>query len=790
MNKLEIYLFTLLAGISLPLCTYAQRTVAYDLYVGDTLVNYTGKPAKALCINGSIPAPALYFTEGDTAVIRVHNRLDTPTSIHWHGVLVPQEQDGVPYLTSAPVMPGTTHEYRFPVVQNGTYWYHSHAGLQEQEGLYGAFIVRKRPDAPDLREHDILPDYTLVLSDWTNEKAAQVNRRLHVGSDWYSIRKGSVQSYWEAIRRHAFKTKLVNEWKRMTAMDVSDVYYPCFLANGERDTYIAPFKAGQKVRLRIINGASSTYFWLRYAGGKITVVASDGKDVEPVEADRMIIAVSETYDVVLTVPEDNRRYQFMATAEDRSGSASLFLGYGRVVELEPLPPLDYFAGMKMMNKMMKMNGDMDSGGMKMTLQKMDMNEAMYPELAGRTTGGMQAMDMHGNGSMHGTMQSDRPDTGAKGGAMHQSAACPQPANGRGINRNESTMHGHSMSGGTDSAATVTTLNYAMLRSPVETSLPGGVPMKELRFELTGNMERYVWSLDNKTLSEADKIPVKEGENVRIILYNNTMMRHPMHLHGHFFRLKNGHGAYDPLKFTVDLMPMETDTIEFNADVKSRGNWYFHCHVLYHMMSGMGRIFRYDDSPPNPQLPCPKAAMRKVYRPDRRYYFTARNDFATNGNIGSLELGSTRWSFQGEWQIGYKDIRGYEAEARFGRYFGKKQWLFPYVGIDWRYRKGERHEKNLFGQRYKKDRRLAGNFGIRYTLPLLFILDGRVDTRGKVLFQLERDDIPLSSRLRMNLMANTDKEYTVGLRYILTPYVGVGVNYDSELKFGGGITLTY
>lgn len=721
-----------------------------------------------MCINGSIPAPALYFTEGDTAVIRVHNRLDRLTSIHWHGVLVPQEQDGVPYLTSAPVMPGTTHEYRFPVIQNGTYWYHSHAGLQEQEGLYGAFIVRKRPGAPDLRAHDTLPDYTLVLSDWTNEKAAQVNRRLHVGSDWYSIRKGSVQSYLDAIRHHAFKTKLVNEWKRMTAMDVSDVYYPCFLANGERDTYLAPFEAGQQVRLRIINGASSTYFWLRYAGGKITVVANDGKDVEPVEVDRMIIAVSETYDVVLTVPEDNRQYQFMATAEDRSGSASLFLGYGRVVELEPLPPLRYFAGMEMMNKMMKMNGDMDSGGMQMTLQKMDMNEAMYPELAGQTTGGMHSMKGHGNGGMHGTMQGAMPDMNGRAGAMP----------------------GHPMPGGADTAQVVTTLNYAMLRSPVETSLPDSVPLKELRFELTGNMERYVWSLDNKTLSEADKILIKEGENVRIILYNNTMMRHPMHLHGHFFRLKTGHGAYDPLKFTVDLLPMETDTIEFNADVKSRGNWFFHCHVLYHMMSGMGRIFRYNDSPPNPQLPCPEAAMRQVYRPDRRYYFTARNDFATNGNIGSLEWGGTRWSFQGEWQIGYKDKRGYEAEARFGRYFGKKQWWYPYIGIDWRYRKGERHEKNLFGQRYKKDRRLAGNFGVRYTLPLLFILDGRVDTRGKVLFQLERDDIPLSSRLRMNLMANTDKEYTVGLRYILTPYAGVGLNYDNELKFGAGITVTY
>lgn len=748
MDRIKKCVFYLVCFL-LPGIVSAQKTVEYDLYVKDTLVNYTGKIKKALAINGQIPAPVLYFTEGDTAVMRVHNLLDEPTSIHWHGLLVPNEQDGVPYLTTAPVMPGATHVYKFPVRQNGTYWYHSHAGLQEQKGLYGAFIVRKRADAPGLRMHDTIPDYTLVLSDWTDDKASQVNRRLHVGSDWFSIRKGSVQSYWEAIRYKAFKTKLANEWKRMTAMDVSDVYYNAFLANGERNAFLSPFRTGEKIRIRLVNGSASTYFWLRYAGGKITVVANDGKEVEPVEVDRMMIAVSETYDIVLTVPADNLRYQLEATAEDRSGSTSLWLGYGCMVELPPLPPLNYFAGMKMMNKMMKMNGDMDNMGMKMTLQKMDMNEVMYPEVAT----GMQ--DSMASGGMT--------DAHAHGG-MHMGADTAQ--------------------------ASIKTLNYGMLKSTVKTDLPDSVPVKELRFDLTGNMERYVWSLDNKTLSEADKILIKEGENVRVILYNNTMMRHPMHLHGHFFRLKNGHGDYDPLKFTLDLMPMETDTIEFTADEHSRGNWYFHCHVLYHMMSGMGRIFRYEDSPPNPQLPDPRKAMREVYKPDRKYYFTIQNDFATNGNMGKLEVSNTRWGLQGEWQLGYKDRRGYEAEARFGRYFGKKQWIFPYIGLDWSYRKGERGEKNLFGQRYKKDNRLAGSLGIRYTLPLLFVLDGRVGTDGKVRLQLERDDIPLSSRLRMQLMANTDKEYSAGLRFILTPYVGVSLNYSSELKFGGGITLTY
>ena len=244
------------------------KTVEYDLYVRNAPVNFTGVTRPAMTINGSIPGPVLYFTEGDTAVIRVHNLMDTETSFHWHGLLVPNDQDGVPYLTSAPVKPHTTHTYTFPIIQNGTYWYHSHSGLQEQSGLYGAFVVRKRPGDPARRPEDALPEYTLVLSDWTNENPQEVNRKLHTGSDWFSIRKGSVQSYWEALRAGYLGTKLTSEWKRMNAMDVSDVYYERFLLNGSPQASLPRLKGGDRLRLRIVNGASSTYFWLRYAGGK------------------------------------------------------------------------------------------------------------------------------------------------------------------------------------------------------------------------------------------------------------------------------------------------------------------------------------------------------------------------------------------------------------------------------------------------------------------------------------------------------------------------------------------
>lgn len=722
------------------------KTVEYDLYVRNTPVNFTGVTRPAMSINGSIPGPTLYFTEGDTAVIRVHNLMDTETSFHWHGLLVPNDQDGVPYLTSAPVKPHTTHTYTFPIIQNGTYWYHSHSGLQEQSGLYGAFVIRKRPGAPTRRTEDSLPEYTLVLSDWTNENPEEVNRKLHTGSDWFSIRKGSVQSYWEALRSGYLGTKLTSEWKRMNAMDVSDVYYERFLLNGSPQAVLPRLKAGDRIRLRIVNGASSTYFWLRYAGGRIRVTASDGKDVVPVDVDRMMIAVSETYDVILTVPESGKAFEFQATAEDISGSSSLWLGKGEKQALRPFPKLNYFKSMKRMNGMMTMGGNM---------KKMDM-------------GSMHHMD-HGMSRVH----------MAHAGGMRMMDMSGKPPHGK-------KNHAEEMQEDDGQV----TLTYAMLKSPEKTNLPSGVPVKELHFTLTGNMTRYVWSINGKTLSEADRIMIKEGENVRVILTNNTMMRHPMHLHGHFFRLVNQQGDYSPLKFTVDIQPMATQVIEFNAAEKTRGSWFFHCHILYHMMSGMGRIFTYEDSPPNPQLPHPLRALQHVYDMDRKWYLTVNNDVASNGNMGDLEFGGTRWSVQAEWQIGYKDTRGYEAEARLGRYIGEKQWFYPYVGIDWSYRKGEAGERNMFRQTTRRNRELEGTLGARYTLPLLLIADGRIDTDGKVRFQLERDDIPLTSRLRLSFSLNTDRDYSVGLHYILTPHLSISTNYDNNLRWGAGLMLTY
>ena len=751
--KLLLLLVMLTAG-----SLHAQKVVRYDLYVKDTLVNYAGKEKRAIAVNGQIPMPTLTFTEGDIAEIVVHNQLKESTSLHWHGVFLPNKEDGVPYLTQEPIAPGAVYTYRFPIIQNGTHWYHSHSGLQEQIGMYGNFVMKKREDDKTFRKGiDDLPTVPIILSEWTNLNPDNIDRMLHNANDWAAIKKGATQSYVEAIREGHFKTKLKNEWKRMLAMDVSDVYYDKILINGANSTDLKSFdgkklKAGDKVRLRISNGGASSYFWLRYAGGKMTVVASDGNDVEPIEVDRLIIAVSETYDVVVTIPEDGLSYEFLATTEDRTQSASYFIGNGVKQLISPLPRLKYFEGMKMMNDMMKMNGDLDDMGMNMSLNQMDMNVVMYPEITGdaKQKDAKQKTDH----SQHGMNMDNAPNR---------------------YNAN--------------ALADIVTLNYAMLKSPYNTVLPKEAPVKELKFTLTGNMNRYVWSMDNKILSETDKIPVKKGEVLRITIYNNSMMRHPMHLHGFDFRIINGKGENAPLKNVMDIMPMETNTIEFLAN--EEGDWFFHCHILYHMMAGMNRVFAVGDYE-NPYLPDKAKAYKMLQRESNMPHFMAQNDFATNGNDGEAMFQNARWSLGTEWRLGYNDMHGYEVETHLGRFIGKMQWFMPFIGFDWRYRRmGEdEHEKNIFGQKNKKDSRSAVSLGFVYTLPMLVNFQAEVYHDGIARLQLMREDIPISKRLRAGFMANTDLEYMVDLRYVLNKNMGVRTHYDSDMGFGVGFVLNY
>ena len=679
---------------------HAQNVVRYDLTIDHKMVNYSGKKVHAVAVNGQIPGPTLEFTEGDIAEIHVKNNLHELSSVHWHGILLPNEQDGVPFLTTTPIQPMGTHVFRFPIKQSGTYWYHSHSNLQEQKGLYGALIIKKRDEPP-------MPSYTVLFSDWTDEHPHEVMRMLKNANDWFAIKKDAVQSYGEALKAGAFKAKFRQEWQRMNAMDVSDVYYDAFLANGKKEDSAPQFKAGDKVRLRIINGSASTYFWVQFAAGQLSVVATDGIDVVPVNVDRMIIGIAETYDVIVTIPED-KSFELRATAEDRTKATSVWLGSGEKIAAPVLPKLKLFEGMKMMN-------DMGKHKMEMSYQQMDMNEVMFPEVV--------------------------PDP-AKPGELPP-----------------------------------VTLNYAMLKSPVKTDFAPEKPLREMKFRLTGNMNRYMWSMDDKPLSRSDKILIKKGETVRITIYNDTMMRHPMHLHGHFFRVLNGQGEYSPLKNVLDILPMETDFIEFDANEEK--DWFFHCHVLYHMMAGMGRVFSYADSPPNTQVPPTKKNWNYFRSEDARMLHSKFELSAqSNGLFGHGQI-ANNYYFAGT-QFHFNPKYGFESETKFGRYVDKQQFLNVYAGF----------ELNREKQNGRWENEGFGTFGFEYTLPMFVKADARVNTNGRFRLQLAREDIAISRRIRLDAMWNTDKEYQVGMRYILAKRWQLSGNYYNEYGFGGGVTYSY
>lgn len=746
--------------------SFGGKTVRYDLYVKDTIVNFTGKNRRAIAVNGKLQAPTLYFTEGDTAEIYLHNMLKENTGFHWHGVILPNEHDGVPYLTTKPVQPGETHLYKFKISQNGTYWYHSHEGLQEQIGMNGILVFNKREGEPKVNYTKEIP---LLLGDWSDDDPMQIARRLHMANtDWYAIKKNAVQSYWEAIKSGNFGTKALNEWKRMEAMDVSDVYYDKFLINGQPSSEYSNLKAGDKVRLRVANGGSSTYFWLNFGGGKIKVIGNDGNDVVPVEVDRLIVGVSETYDIEVIIPE-NKSFEFRATSEDRIGHASLWLGSGEKIEAPNLPRLKLFEGMKMMNGMMEMSGNMKPMNMTMGNQIMDMNEVMYPEL---------------------------PESQRKMTAKHINEMM-------GIKTKDSEKEDdHSNHSGMEikEEKSIKRLSYNILKSPEKTIL-STENVREMKFTLEGNMNHYLWTLDNKTVTETDKILVKKGEILRITMYNNSMMRHPMHLHGHDFRLINSKGEYSPLKNVVDIMPMETNTIEFAAN--QDGDWFFHCHILYHMMAGMGRIFSYENSAPNPQLPNRKLAWKDFMKDNRMVSSMAMLDIQSNKiHAETMMMFGPRWANLNEFHSNW-DFNHFDGNFKVGRFLGKFQWALPYSG----FRIQKNHEimerkmseemgmdfhgkKTWFGQQKASKTQGAFIIGMQYLLPMLVTADASVDQNGKILLEFSREDIPLSRRLRGNFSVNSDGEFNTGLRYILQKYVSVSGNYDNEMGWGAGITLTY
>ncbi len=681
------------------------KTVFYTLKIHEKSVNFTGKTVSALGINDQIPAPTIEATVGDTLEITVENTLDEDSSIHWHGILLPNDQDGVPYLTTQPIKAHSVFKYKFKVRHSGTYWYHSHSGLQEQRGIYGSLVFH--PKAGE--RHVVDKDHVIVFSDWTDEDPDQVLANIKKDGDWYALKKGSVQS-WDHVLANGFqaiKNRLNSSWTRMGPMDLSDVGYDAFLSNGKTESTLDG-KSGQLVKLRLINAGASTYFNVEFAGDPMIVVASDGVDIEPIKVKRLRISMAETYDVLIKIP-DGKSYELRATAQDGTGYSSTFIGSGEKVRAPDSPRPNLF----LIN-----HGGHDSGGMEHNGHVMDAK--VDPSKMDHSRPEMRLPKIH----------------------KQKNVGLP-------------TVKKKTIEYLTD---------YKNIKSLSNTSLPKGAPARVVTLDLTGNMERYVWSLNNKTLKEEDTILIRKGENVKFVLMNKTMMSHPMHLHGHFFRVLNGQGERSPLKHTVNVAPMETVEIEFEANEEK--DWFFHCHNLYHLDSGMARFVSYEGT----TQVTDKTREMLAHDP---WYFRADLGVLSQMTMGKLRTSNTRNAFVAEFDYNYK--KEYDVDLIYERSFTR--FLDVYIGA------------NI--ERAGSDEKQEGTaiIGFHYMLPLLIESDLRLDSRGKVRFGLG-SNLQLSSRVKFDWMWNTNKEHRFGLSYEVTKNVVFTVGYDSDFKWGAGLRAIF
>ena len=649
--------------------------VEYELIISETQLSPAGKKRKALTINGGIPGPTLRFREGDVARITVRNALrKEETSIHWHGLLVPNLEDGVPYLTTPPIKPGKSRVFEYPLTHSGTYWYHSHTGLQEQRGVYGSIVITPKGGEQVKADHD----FVAVLSDWTNESPKEVMRTLMRGSEYYAIRKGNAQSIYGAFKANALKDYFDREKSRMAPMDLSDIYYDAFLLNGQRVSDFAA-KPGETVRLRLINAAASTYFYAHFAGGPLTVVAADGPEVEPVEVKRLLMGMAETYDVLLKIPEAGS-WEFRVTAQDNTGHASLFLGSGNKHEASRLPSPNLYRMDYMLDAAMSSMGEQD--------------------------------------------QMEHPDR-------------PAPP-------------------------------YQLLRAKRQTNPPKSAPVREIEMRLTGDMARYIWSFDNKTLAEDSTVPVNRGEVLRIRLINDTMMHHPIHLHGHFFRVLNGQGDRAPLKHTVDIPPMGRHTIEFLAN--EEGDWLFHCHMLYHMDAGMARVMSYAKA----RNPDHKPALDpKLINPP---FLMLEGTMTHSMTMGNLTLMKGRENFGGTWDYGFHNHDEYEADFFGSHYFNSNLT----TSLGYRITNEHNAENRGFAQ-------------VNYRMPYMVGTFLSVDTKGGARVGLGKD-IPLTSRLSIfgdgEYDTNTEWECFAGATFLTCKQSSLIVGYHSEHGLSAGLTFRF
>ncbi|MCA8172274.1 copper resistance system multicopper oxidase [Burkholderia gladioli] len=581
----------------------------FDLAIARSSVEIGGRSRRATTVNGTLPGPVLRWREGDTVTLRVANRMDEASSIHWHGIVLPSNMDGVPGLSFDGIAPGSSYTYRFKVRQHGTYWYHSHSSLQEQTGVYGPLIID--PAQPEARRCE--RDYVVMLSDWSDEDPRRIKSRLKKQSNYYNFHQRTLVDLFRDARRDGWRATLADRrmWSamRMSPTDLSDVggYTYTYLVNGAApdDNWTGLFNPGERVRLRFINASAMSYFDVRIPGLRMTVVAADGQDVEPVAVDEFRIAVAETYDVVVE-PGSSEAYTIFAQSMDRSGYARATLAR-REGLAAPVPALDPRPLLTMAD--MGMDHGAMAGMSSDAMQGMD-----HGAMAGMSSDAMQGMD-HGamagmssdamQGMDHGAMAGMSP--GAMQGMDHGAMAAMSPDAMQGMDhsamagmiQHPATERGNPLVDAQAMAPTARlddpgvglrdngrrVLTYADLRS-IFPDPDGRSPMRSIELHLTGHMEKFAWSFNGLKFSDAGPIRLRYGERVRLVLANDTMMAHPIHLHGMWSDLEDEAGRFQVRKHTIDMPPGTRRSYRVTAD--ALGRWAYHCHLLFHMETGMFR----------------------------------------------------------------------------------------------------------------------------------------------------------------------------------------------------------
>ena len=553
----------------------------FDLTIDSMSVDFTGKRRTAMAINGSIPGPLLRWREGDTVTLRVRNRLPHDTSIHWHGILLPANMDGVPGFSFAGIAPDGMYEYRFKVVQSGSYWYHSHSGFQEQLGVYGALIID--PKEPEPFSYD--RDYVVFLSDWTDESPARVLAKLKKRSDYYNRGRRTLGDFIDDVADNGWSDTVSERWAwakmNMSPTDLADISGATYtyLLNGQAPdgNWTGLFQPGERIRLRLINGSAMSYFDFRIPGLKLTVVAADGQNVEPVQVDEVRLAVAETLDVIVEPDGSQDAYTLFAQSMDRSGFARGTLAVrdglqATVPKPDPRPELSMedmghgdhsahgqAAAPAQSDDPHAGHGDMNHGAMNQSGMNGQMDHAAMGH--GTSSGGMQA---------HPASETDNP-------LVDMQTMMPVPKlddPGIGLRDNGRRV-----------------LTYADLHSTFADP-DGREPTRTIELHLTGHMERFAWSFDGIPFADAEPIRLKYGERVRFVLVNDTMMHHPIHLHGLWSDLEDEHGNFQVRKHTIDMPPGSKRSYRVTAD--ALGRWAYHCHMLMHMDLGMFREVRVEE----------------------------------------------------------------------------------------------------------------------------------------------------------------------------------------------------